>query len=136
MALNDDDMWNGRATAAHLIEDHTPPPAAGHHPLETPRGSVRGFRQPPRPARQEDALHWLRTEVPLSHAFLNGEQVYDQGNASTTFYQSVRLRDRPFVNTGWELVINQQDEVVNQDIDLDSVDDIRLYLFYTDFTTL
>jgi hypothetical protein len=33
MALNDDDMWNGRATAAHLIEDHTPPPAAGHHPL-------------------------------------------------------------------------------------------------------
>jgi hypothetical protein len=32
MALYDDDMWNGRATA-HLIEHRTPPPAAAHHPL-------------------------------------------------------------------------------------------------------
>jgi hypothetical protein len=32
MALYDDDMWNGRATA-HLIEDHSSPPASDHHPL-------------------------------------------------------------------------------------------------------
>ena len=51
-----------------------------------------------------------------------------------SIYQSGRLRDRPFVNTNWELVINQRDEEVNQDINLFSLDDIRIYIYYTDFT--
>jgi len=49
-------------------------------------------------------------------------------------YRNYRLRDRPMVNTGWELVINQRDEVVNQDINLGALTDIKLYVFYTDFT--
>ncbi len=55
---------------------------------------------------------------------------------SPEIYRSERLRDRPFVNTGWELVFNQKDEKVNRDIDLSSLKDIRLYIYYTDFTEL
>jgi hypothetical protein len=51
-------------------------------------------------------------------------------------YRNTRLRDRPLVNTRWELVLNQRDEDVNRDIDLASVSDIRLYIYYTDFTQL
>ena len=51
-----------------------------------------------------------------------------------TIYQNYRLRDRPFVNTQWELVINQRDEQVNQDFNLTDLTDIRLYVYYTDFT--
>ena len=50
------------------------------------------------------------------------------------YYKSFRLRDRPFVNTHWELVINQRDELDNMDINLNSLTDLRLYVFYTDFT--
>lgn len=49
-------------------------------------------------------------------------------------YQSERFRDRPLVNTGWELVLNQKDEFVNQDIDLSGINDILIYIYYTDFT--
>lgn len=55
---------------------------------------------------------------------------------SEEIYRSERLRDRPLVNTGWDLLFNQKDEKVNQDIDLASLKDIRLYLYYTDFTEL
>ncbi|HWA72746.1 MAG TPA: hypothetical protein VG937_10440 [Polyangiaceae bacterium] len=51
-------------------------------------------------------------------------------------YLSDRLRDRPLVNSRWDLVLNQRDETVNGDIDLGSLTDIRLYLYYTDFTAL
>ncbi|MEO1266912.1 MAG: hypothetical protein AAFX99_02375, partial [Myxococcota bacterium] len=50
------------------------------------------------------------------------------------YYKSYRLRDRPFVNTHWELVINQRDELDNMDINLNSLTDLRIYIFYTDFT--
>ena len=49
-------------------------------------------------------------------------------------YKSFRLRDRPLVNTGWELVFNQRDEYVNQDINIEELEDIILYVYYTDFT--
>jgi hypothetical protein len=51
-------------------------------------------------------------------------------------YKNRRLRDMPLVNTGWELVINQRDEKANQDVNLQSLDDICLYVYYTDFTEL
>ncbi|MDD9945079.1 MAG: hypothetical protein OXU20_28820 [Myxococcales bacterium] len=59
--------------------------------------------------------------------FFNGNRVFDPA-----VYRSVRLRDRPLVNTLWELVINQRDEEVNADIDLQSLTDIRLLFHYTD----
>ncbi|MEQ8981990.1 MAG: hypothetical protein RL846_28845, partial [Deltaproteobacteria bacterium] len=49
-------------------------------------------------------------------------------------YRSYRLRDMPLVNDTWELVFNQRDEAVNLDINLDQLTDIKLFVFYTDFT--
>ena len=47
-------------------------------------------------------------------------------------YRNYRFRDRPLVNTEWELVINQRDEFVNQDIDLQSLADVRVLIYYTE----
>lgn len=63
--------------------------------------------------------------------FFNGARVF-----GPEIYLSDRLRDRPLINSRWDLVLNQRDEVVNGDIDLSSLTDIRLYLYYTDFTAL
>ncbi|MDD5309783.1 MAG: hypothetical protein PHU25_20900, partial [Deltaproteobacteria bacterium] len=63
--------------------------------------------------------------------FLNGEKPFEE-----TVYESRRFKDRPFANTRWELVFNQRDEQVNMDVDLNSLSDIRLYAYYTDFTGL
>jgi hypothetical protein len=62
--------------------------------------------------------------------FFNGQRIFSPG-----VYRNERFRDRPFANTYWELVINQLDELANQDIDLASLTDVRLYIYYTDFTS-
>ncbi|MEL6179044.1 MAG: hypothetical protein AAFS10_08825, partial [Myxococcota bacterium] len=49
-------------------------------------------------------------------------------------YSNRRMFDRPFVNSRWELVLNTFDEEVNQDLNLDGLDDVRLYIYYNDFT--
>lgn len=48
-------------------------------------------------------------------------------------YKSELLKDRPVVNTRWDLVINTKDETANDDLDLSQITDIRILLFYTDF---
>ena len=63
--------------------------------------------------------------------FFNGNRIFDQ-----SVYRNYRLRDTPYVNTSWELVINQRDELANQDVNLQSLTDIRLYVYYEDFTAL
>ena len=63
--------------------------------------------------------------------FFSGTREFAQ---SPEIYRNFRLRDRPLVNNGWELIINQRDEAVNQDINLNALTDIKLYVFYTDFT--
>lgn len=71
------------------------------------------------------------------NVFFDGERTYrDFLGSSEDPYRNERLRDRPLVNTGWNLSFNQKDEAVNEDIDVNSMDDIRLYLYYTDFTEL
>lgn len=65
------------------------------------------------------------------NASLLGSKIYDP-----EVYRNYRFRDRPLVNTLWELIINQRDEAVNQDIDLQSLSDIRVLFYYTDFTAL
>ena len=61
-------------------------------------------------------------------------------NGTTTFtsdvYDNFHLRDRPLVNDQWQLVINAKDEDVNRDIDLTSLTDIKLIIYYTDFVSL
>ncbi|MCB9641735.1 MAG: hypothetical protein H6728_01535 [Myxococcales bacterium] len=61
--------------------------------------------------------------------FFNGAKVF-----SADVYRDFRLRDRPLGNTSWELIFNQVSEKANQDIDLNSISDITLYIYYTDFT--
>lgn len=61
--------------------------------------------------------------------FFNGQRSF-----APDVYRSDRFKDRPYANTYWELVLNQKDEQANQDIDLQSLTDITLYIYYTDFT--
>ncbi len=63
--------------------------------------------------------------------FFNGTKPLDP-----QVYRNHSLTDRPLVNTRWEIVLNQKDERVNQDVDLNSLTDIRLYFYYTDFTRM
>jgi hypothetical protein len=61
--------------------------------------------------------------------FFNGNRVFQP-----EVYQNLRLRDRPYANTLWEIVINRRDEAVNADIDFSSLTDLQLFVHYTDFT--
>ncbi len=51
-----------------------------------------------------------------------------------SLYRSYRFRERPLVQTDWSLVLDQRNEEVNRDINLAGVDDIVVFIFYTDFT--
>jgi hypothetical protein len=64
------------------------------------------------------------------NASVGGAKVFD-----AEVYRNYRFRDRPLVNTLWELVVNRRDETVNKDIDLGTVSDIRVLLYYSDFTS-
>jgi hypothetical protein len=65
----------------------------------------------------------------IVNPFFNGNRVFDPD-----VYRSRRLLDRPYVNTSWELYVNQRDELENQDVDLRSLTDVRIYVYYADFT--
>ena len=49
-------------------------------------------------------------------------------------YSAYHLRDRPLVNSLWQLVFNQRDEKVNQDVKLESISNIYVRIYYTDVT--
>jgi len=51
-----------------------------------------------------------------------------------SIFRNYRFRERPLVNTNWELILNRRTEAANEDVNLDGLDDIKLYVFYTDFT--
>jgi hypothetical protein len=70
------------------------------------------------------------------NTIFNGRRGNQYMDFDPALYKNWRLRDRPLVNTGWELIFNPRDEYVNQDIDLDGLQDMLLYVYYTDFTTL
>lgn len=53
---------------------------------------------------------------------------------NTDIARNRRLADRPVMNSRWELMLNLVDEEVNEDIDLAAIDDIKLYIYYSDFT--
>jgi hypothetical protein len=63
------------------------------------------------------------------NTFFNGTRVFDP-----KVYRNQQLKDRPYIDTSYELIFNQRDEKVNQDIDLQAVTDIRLIVYYNDFT--
>jgi hypothetical protein len=64
------------------------------------------------------------------NASIGGNRVFDPD-----VYRNYRFRDRPVANTLWELVLNRRDETVNKDIDLATISDIRVLIYYSDFTS-
>lgn len=83
-----------------------------------------------RPLDGSDIFFRFPARTAVLNPFFNGVR-----SLSPEVYRNFKLRDRPFANTSWELVLNQLDEKANQDIDLNSLTDVRLYLYYEDFTT-
>ncbi|MBN1946791.1 MAG: hypothetical protein JW797_14045 [Bradymonadales bacterium] len=80
--------------------------------------------------RQGDWSYYAFPErLSVINTFFNSDRLY-----TPEVYQSSRLNGRPFLNSRWELIVNQVDESVNEDINLRSVNDIRLYIYYSDFT--
>ncbi|MCA9547219.1 MAG: hypothetical protein KC613_22610, partial [Myxococcales bacterium] len=79
----------------------------------------------------DDGLDFYRlpARTAVINPFFNGSRFFDP-----TIYRNFRLRDRPLVNTAWELVINLRTEQANADLDLQSLTDVRLFVYYTDFT--
>lgn len=75
-------------------------------------------------------------ETAVINTIFNGKRGTADMEFNPALYASWRLRDRPLVNTGWELIFNPRDEAVNKDIELDGLQDIVLYVYYSDFTTL
>lgn len=90
-----------------------------------------------RDSESELSFFALPERTAVIDTFFNGDRSLSRSlRSGEDVYRNERLRDRPLVNQDWRLVINQKDESVNLDIDLASLDDIRLYLYYTDFTGL
>ncbi|MCA9545606.1 MAG: hypothetical protein KC613_14475, partial [Myxococcales bacterium] len=79
----------------------------------------------------DDTLNYYRLPATTAviNPFFNGSRFFDP-----TVYKNYRLRDRPLVNTAWDLVINTRSEAVNEDLDLQSLTDLRLFVYYTDFS--
>ena len=61
---------------------------------------------------------------------------YKKYDTYLSIYPDARMKDRPLVNSSWELVLNLKDEEVNLDISRDGIQDIVLYVFYDDFSML
>jgi len=74
--------------------------------------------------------------LPEQTAVLNARFTTGAAGIDPAIYDNLRLRDRPMAATDWQLIINQRDEAINQDVDLQSVSDIVLFIYYTDFTEL
>ncbi|MCU0673238.1 MAG: hypothetical protein MUE69_10655 [Myxococcota bacterium] len=81
--------------------------------------------------RSGEDFYQLPPRTAVLNPFTNGVRAF-----VPEVYRSERLRDRPFANSAWELVLNQRDELANQDIDINSLTDIRVYVYYTDHTAL
>lgn len=82
-----------------------------------------------RPLQGDTAYYSFPPRTAVVDTFFNGTKFFTQD-----VYQSTRLDQMPFANTAWELVLNQKDETINKDISLAGLSDIRLYVYYTDFT--
>lgn len=69
-------------------------------------------------------------------AVLNGIKGGNRTTLGPEVYRDTRLKDRPLVNSLYELTINFKDEQVNEDFNINSIDDVLLFLYYEDFAQL
>jgi hypothetical protein len=79
----------------------------------------------------DNQFYTLPERTAVVNSFFNGVKVFPKN-----IYESRKHKDRPYANGKWQLVINQKDELVNQDINLQSLHDLRVYVYYTDVTAL
>lgn len=77
----------------------------------------------------QDRYYRLPPALIVAQPYFGRTAVFDPA-----VYRRYELRERPFLNTSWSLVLNQRDNPENQDIDLARLDDVVIYLYYTDFT--
>lgn len=96
--------------------------------VRTAEGDRRFFTFQPRTAVINPVVNGFRDFGQDSDGAITGP--------TRSIFRSYRFRERPFVNTNWELVLNLRTEAVNEDLNLAGLDDIQLYVFYTDFTGL
>lgn len=81
----------------------------------------------------EDEIQYYRfpDRTAVLNPFFNNAYQFKE---NPDLYRNFRFRDLPMVNTNWELVINQRNEEVNKDINVSLLTDVKLYVYYTDFT--
>lgn len=82
-----------------------------------------------REANDQFQYYALPERTAVINTFFNGHKTFDP-----SVYQNYRLQDRPLGNTQWQLLFNQVSEKANQDIVLNAINDIVLYVYYQDFS--
>ena len=75
---------------------------------------------------ESDMILSLDPTTAVIDPFFNGTRVFPPD-----VYRNDRMRDLPYLSTHWQLLFNQVDEETNQDIDLNALTDIRLFVYYT-----
>lgn len=78
---------------------------------------------------RETRYYLLPESFALVNAFFQGDRRFDPA-----LYRNRTLGGRPVVNTRWDLIFDTRGELVNRDVDLQRLTDIRLYVVYEDET--
>ncbi len=84
--------------------------------------------------RGQDGLKEFYRFPPITaviNPFFQGQKY---ANFDPAVYENNRFKDRPFINSFWELTLNLRDEAANRDIETAGMTDILLYVYYTDFS--
>jgi hypothetical protein len=92
-----------------------------------------------RAADGRDTTYTLPQRTAVVNASFSGDRTLADAilrldEVTGDYYRSERLRDRPLHHGGWELVLDLHNESVNRDIPIEHLEDIKVYLWYTDFT--
>lgn len=115
-----------RAVEVNILGEDVGDPVARVYLRQKGTGVVRGVDG-------EKIFYGFDPRTAVINAFFEEKDYYLN---EARLYTNERLRDRPFVNTSWQLIVNRRDEADNLDINFQSLSDIQLYIFYSDFTEL
>lgn len=76
----------------------------------------------------DPVFYRLPARLTVSNPRFDGATFYDPA-----VYRRFEMRQRPYLNSTWRLILDQRNPE-NADIDLRTLEDIHLYIYYTDFT--
>ncbi|MEM7603814.1 MAG: hypothetical protein AAF411_00550 [Myxococcota bacterium] len=77
----------------------------------------------------DSIFYRLPERLSVSNPRFDGATFYDP-----IVYRRFEMRQRPYINSNWRLILDQRNNPENADIDLRTLEDIHLYIYYTDFT--